>query len=90
MAGELEQPEDPDDREELEDVGVLDVRHVLLEEEVGVEADGGHVVDHVHRGLQKVTLVRTGDEPAVRHGIRSIFIIFVLNFQILLNILSTG
>ena len=83
MAGELEQPEDPDDREELEDVGVLDVRHVLLEEEVSVEADGGHVVDHVHRGLQKVTLVRTGNEPAVRHGISSILFLFVLNFQFL-------
>ena len=90
MSGQLEQSQYSNDAEELEDVRVLDVRHVLLQEEVGVEADGGHVVDHVHRGLQKVTLVRTGDEPAVRHGIRSIFIIFVLNFQIRLNILSTG
>ena len=90
MAGELEQPEDPDDREELEDVGVLDVRDMLLEEEVGVEADGGHVVDHVHRGLQKVTLVRTGNEPAVRRGISSIFILLLLNFHFLLNIMSTA
>ena len=62
MAGELEQPEDPDDREELEDVGVLDVRHVLLEEEVGVEADGGDIVNHVHRGLEEITFVGAGNE----------------------------
>ena len=48
VAGELEQPEDPDDGEELEDIGVLDVGDVLLEEEVGVEADGGDVVNHIH------------------------------------------
>ena len=60
---QLEQPEDPDDGEELEDVGVLDMGDVLLEEEVGVEADGGDVVNHVHRRLQKVALVGTWDEP---------------------------
>ena len=59
MACQLEQPQDPDDGEELEDVGVLDVGHVLLQKEVGVEADGGDVVNHVHRRLQKVTLVGT-------------------------------
>ena len=63
MACQLEQPEDPDDGEELEDVGVLDVGDVLLEEEVGVEADGGDVVDHIHRRLQKVALVGTRDKP---------------------------
>ena len=62
MAGELEQPEDPDDREELEDVGVLDVRHVLLEEEVGVEADGGHEVNDVDGGLEKITFVWTTEK----------------------------
>ena len=64
MAGELEEPEDPDDREELEDVCIFYVGHMLLEEEVGVEADGGDVVDHVHRGLQEVTFVGTRNEPA--------------------------
>ena len=59
MACQLEQPEDPDDGEELEDVGVLDVGDVLLEEEVGVEADGGDVVDHIHRRLEKVALIGT-------------------------------
>ena len=59
VACQLEQPEDPDDGEELEDVGVLDVGDVLLEEEVGVEADGGDVVNHIHRGLEKVALVGT-------------------------------
>ena len=59
VARQLEQPEDPDDGEELEDVSVLDVGDVLLQEEVGVEADGGDVVNHVHRRLQKVTLVGT-------------------------------
>ena len=59
MTCQLEQPEDPDDGEELEDVGILDMGDVLLEEEVGVEADGGDVVNHVHRRLQKVALVGT-------------------------------
>ena len=59
MACQLEQPEDPDDGEELEDVGVLDVGDVLLEEEVGVEADGGDVVNHIHRRLEKVALIGT-------------------------------
>ena len=40
--------------------------HILLEEEVGVEADGGDVVDHVHRGLQKMTFVWAGHEPKTK------------------------
>ena len=59
VACQLEQPEDPDDGEELKDVSVLDVGDVLLEEEVRVEADGGDVVNHIHRRLEKVTLVGT-------------------------------
>ena len=63
VARQLEQPEDPDDGEELEDVSVLDVGDVLLEEEVRVEADGGDVVNHIHRRLEKVTLVGARYEP---------------------------
>ena len=65
MSGQLEQSQYSNDAEELEDVRVLDVRHVLLQEEVGVEADGGDVVDHVHRGLQKMTFVWAGHKPKI-------------------------
>ena len=60
MSGQLEQSQYSNDAEELEDVRVLDVRHVLLEEEVGVEADGGDVVDHVHGGLEEMVFVGAG------------------------------
>ena len=59
MASELEQPEYSDNAEKLKHVGILDVGDVLLEEEVCVEADGGDVVNHIHRGLQKVALIGT-------------------------------
>ena len=60
MSGQLEQSQYSNDAEELEYVRVLDVRHVLLEEEVGVEADGGDVVDHVHGGLEEMVFVGAG------------------------------
>ena len=47
MTGQFEQPEDPDDAEELEHVRVLDVGDEVLEDEVGVEADGGHEVNNI-------------------------------------------
>ena len=63
VAGELEQPEDPDDAEELEDIRVLDVGHQVLEDEVGVEADGGHEVNDVDGGLEEITFVWTTEKP---------------------------
>ena len=48
MTGQLEQSEDSDDAEELEDVSVLDVRDVLLEKEIRVEADSGDIINYVH------------------------------------------
>ena len=63
VAGEFEQPEDPDDAEELEDVRVLDVGDEVLEDEVGVEADGGHEVNDIDGGLEKITFVRTTEKP---------------------------
>ena len=47
MSGELEKPEDANDWEELEDVGVLEVRGQLLQDQVNVEAQCGDVVDDV-------------------------------------------
>ena len=41
-------PEDSDNGEELERVGVVDVRGHLLQEQVDVEAQRRHVVDYVH------------------------------------------
>ena len=47
VTGEFEQPEDPDDAEELEDIRVLDVGDEVVEDEVGVKADGGHKVNNI-------------------------------------------
>ena len=63
VTGEFEQPEDPDDAEELEHVRVLDVGDEVLEDEVGVEADGGHEVNDVDGGLEEITFVWTTEKP---------------------------
>ena len=63
MAGQLEQSQDSDDAEELEDVGILDVRDVLLEKEIRIEADGSDVINHIHWRLQEITLIRTREKP---------------------------
>ena len=61
VSGELEQSENPDDGEELEDVGVLDILEVVLEEHVAVEAEGGHKVNPVEGRLEE-DLDRGGDD----------------------------
>ena len=48
MTSELEQAKDPDDAEELEHICILDVGHMLLEEEVGIEADGRNIVYYIY------------------------------------------
>ncbi len=53
VTGQLEQPEDTDDGEELEDVGVLQMRGHLLEDEVDVEAHRGHVVNDIDTGTKQ-------------------------------------
>ena len=63
VTGQFEQPEDPDDAEELEHVRVLDVGHEMLEDEVGVEADGGHKVNNIDGGLEEITFVWTTEKP---------------------------
>ena len=72
MAGEFEQPEDPYDAEELEDVRVLDVGDEVLEDEVGVEADGGHKVNNIDGGLEEITFVWTTEKPGWEVYISSI------------------
>jgi hypothetical protein len=51
MTSELEQAKDPDDAEELKDIRILEMGDMLLEEEVGLEADGRNIVNHINRGL---------------------------------------
>ena len=48
MSGQLEQPQNSDYAKELEYVGVLDVGEEALQHEVGVEAEGSHVVNNIH------------------------------------------
>ena len=40
----------------------LNVRDEVLEDEVGVEADGGHEVNDVDGGLEKITFVWTAEK----------------------------
>jgi len=54
VSGELKKPEDANDWEELEDVGVLKVRGQLLQDQVNVEAQCGDVVDDVDTEKIKV------------------------------------
>ena len=54
VSSELEEPEDPDDREELKNVGILEVRGEVGEQEVDVEAHRSHTVDDVDRTTHKI------------------------------------
>jgi len=58
MSCELEQSHDTDDREELQDIGILQVGSKLLENEVDVEGQRGNVVDDIYGGFDKLTLAR--------------------------------
>lgn len=53
MACQLEQSHDANDGEELENVGVLQVRGEFLEHQIDVEAKRRNVIDDVHRGLDE-------------------------------------
>ena len=69
MAGKLEQAQDSDDAEEFKDIGILDVRDKLLEEEICVEADCGHKVDNIHGRVEKITAVGTAEESETWEGV---------------------
>ena len=62
VSRQFEQPHDADDGEELEDVGVLQVRGELLQGQIDEEGERRDVVDDVDRGAHEQELVRTGDE----------------------------
>ena len=67
MSRQLEQSQNANDAEELEDVRVLDVGDEMLEDKVGVEADGGHKVNNIDGRLEKITFVGTTKKPAGKH-----------------------
>lgn len=60
VPGQLEQPQDSDNREELQDVGFIGdpVGHAAVQNNVCVKAEGRHEVYHVHRRLDEVKDVR--------------------------------
>ena len=70
MTSELEKSKYSDDAEELKHISVLDVRHILLKEEVGVETDCGNIVNNIHRRLEKITFVGRGNEPETEEVIK--------------------
>ena len=53
VPGQLEQPKNPDYREELQNVGILDVFEVVLQQHVAVKAQGGDKVDPVQGRLDE-------------------------------------
>lgn len=63
MSGQLEQPHNPYNREELKDVRILEMRGELLQTEIDIEAHRGYVVDDVDRSFDELALARTCDEP---------------------------
>ena len=63
MSSELEETKNPDDTEELEDIRILDMGHMLLEEEVGIKANSGDIIDDIDRGFEEVAFVGTGNKP---------------------------
>ena len=63
VPGQLEQPKNPDYREELQNVGVLDVFEVVLQQHVAVKAQGGDKVDPVQGRLDEDFDGGGDDEP---------------------------
>lgn len=55
---QLEQPHDANDAQELEDVGVFQVRGELLQDQVHVEAESGDVVDDVDGRFDELDAIR--------------------------------
>lgn len=53
MSGQLEEPQDSDNGEELKNVGVFEVRGQLLEDQINVEAERGDVVDDVDARIKE-------------------------------------
>ena len=53
VAGQLEQPQDPNYGEEFQNVGILDVFEVVLQQHVAVKAQGGDEVDPVQGRLNE-------------------------------------
>ena len=63
VPGQLEQPKNPDYREELQNVGILDVFEVVLQQHVAVKAQGGDKVDPVQGRLDEDFDGGGDDEP---------------------------
>jgi hypothetical protein len=53
VSGQLEEPQDSDNREELENVGVFEVGGQLLKDQINIEAEGSDVVDDVDAEMKK-------------------------------------
>ena len=56
VSGQFEQPQDANDREEFEDVRVLQMRGHPLKDQIDVEAQRGHVIDDVDTGTQNTSV----------------------------------
>ena len=64
VTGELEEPQDPDDGEKLQDVGVVHLGEKVLQQHVRIETERGYKVDPVQERLQKDGHGRRNDESA--------------------------
>ena len=54
MSCQFEQPEDANDRKELKNISVFQMRGHLLKDKIDVEAQSGHVIDDVHTANKKI------------------------------------
>ena len=57
MSCQFEQPEDANDRKELKNISVFQMRGHLLKDKIDVEAQSGHVIDDVHTANKKSRIV---------------------------------
>ena len=62
VSGKFEKTHDTNNGEKFENVRILKMGRKLLKDEVNIKGEGGHVVNDIDGGPDKITFVRTGDE----------------------------
>ena len=58
MSRQFEQPEDANDRKELEDISIFQMRGHLLKHKIDVEAQSGHIIDDVHTANIEIEILK--------------------------------
>lgn len=71
MSGQFEQSHDTNDREELEDICVLQMGRKSLQYQIHEEAQRGDVVDYIYRWGDELAFVRRWDETNLRSTVQN-------------------